>query len=230
MKKTICILGFAVFSFSCTQETVKSAYHGETDTATMSEFNQHVGQSPKGFSESYRASYTSFKQTDPLFYDGQKLFKEFDQKSWIDLSSSLRDKLSLMSSANLSMEIQLLSLMMIDRRLLRVNNFSTQNQEKLFYDELRFYLQLLVENEANDLDVLTKSLVRLNGHTDSNFFALARTYILQVAEKDKTEATGKLKNLEDSIDPMNFDLVSKRHYEQVLWEAEYAISNLAGSH
>ena len=226
MKNSILISCLVFCLLSCSQETIKTAYHGETDPVVIADFNQTVGQSEQGFSKSYRATNPSFKDVDPLFEDAQQLFRQYNGTKWLELSRALRDKISPLSARQLSMEIQLLSLKMIVRYLLPLNGFSSPQQEEAFYSELEFYLQQLVEQKGIDLDVMTDGVLRLDGHASTDFLARAKAHILEVAAKDKTTASAKLKDLENSSDPMNYDMVSKRYYEQVLKEAEYAIATL----
>ena len=225
--KNIVILTFILLILGCSRETVNTTYTEEKNLDAITEYNQLVSQSERGFSESYRASDPSFRQADPMFYEAQELFSKYDKSDWRGLSQAMKLKISAMASSNLSVETQLISLMMIDRRLLPLDNFSDDAEVQAYYENLQYFTQVLIDHGSNDLDILTKSILKLKAHTSQEFFMQARTYILDIAEKDKKESGEKIKNLRSTADPQSFGQVSKRYHEQVLSEADYAIAHLA---
>lgn len=223
--RTIYILGF-LFLVSCSQETISTSYQGEKDQQVISSYNLQVAQSQVGFSKSYRTSNAQKRPMDSAFYDAQQLFSNYKPTEWLELSDAIKERLDIMAMKNLNTEVQILSLMTLDRHLLKVSDLQNANDEAAYYEALQYYLKALIRFESNDLDILASTLIRVKEYGMSNFIEDSKTYILETAKKDRDTANAQMKDMEGKPDQNGFDAVSKRHFEQVLMEAEYAIAEM----
>lgn len=216
------LIAIALLVFSCSQEISHPGYSGEADPEVIRDFNRTVAQSETGFSKSYRASQASARQIVPEFYEAQQIFRKYGKEQWLTMSAELKPYLSQLSSQERLMETQLLALMMVDKYLLPIRTFSDQAQQQQYVMELTFYLDLLVENHAIDLDVLTNTVLQLRQYRQDDNIKKATNYIVTMAKQDWQQAKEKLSSLNPE-EEKSFYEVSKRHFEQVLAEAEYAV-------
>lgn len=225
MKNAILIILFSTLFVSCSKEIIDenlSSLSQETIIGTDKEaYFKQINKFPINNSNSFRYKKTETKQDGSILVSLYKEILVSNPSEWEILHDKVKTELeSIDKNDKTSINVKLRTAYKFYTHILTKVEFNQKSNEALIY-----YKNIILENEGVEWDILTSISLRLSsqGITHNNF----SSYIIQGAKYDLIKYENLLQELEKEHNDSASNNFSKSYYQEILEDANYALSHLS---